>query len=107
MKTYGLIDQSGRVFAFEVSVLGLGRRGLCRVAATVPGALVTKRPRFLSWFRQDEFCRFRVDGDDYAAMEPFGDNSRYWVGPDPPRWLPQTQRVRDAFERDKKPWFWP
>src|SRR5450432_419149 len=106
MKTYDVVDKSGRVFAFEVSNSGLGRRGLCRVVATVAGAVITKRPLFLSWYREEYFCRFEIDGDEYAANEPYGDNSRYWIGPQPPRWLPQTDRLRDAFARFKKPCLW-
>jgi len=98
MKTYDLHDDQNRVFAFEIRNLGLGRDGVCRVVETIPGATLVRRPKkFLSWFREDTFCEFTVDGETYEVEEPFGDNSRYWVGPRPPRWLPQTERVRDAF----------
>ena len=98
MKTYELLDTDGRVYAFEVNNSGLGRKGVCRVVETIPDATIIRRPKFLSWFREEVFCEFDVDGKTFVAWEPYGDNSRYWIGPEPPRWLPQTQSVRDAFE---------
>ena len=98
MKTFELLDEEDRMFAFEVNNAGLGRKGVCRVVDTIPGAQIIRRPKFLSWFREDVFCEFLVDGRTFVAWEPFGDNSRYWIGPEPTEWLPQTQSIRDAFE---------
>jgi hypothetical protein len=97
MTTYPLYDVERRLFAFEVSNLRISRRGVCRVVQSIPGASLTRRPRVLSWFREDVFCEFDVDGETYIAEEPWGDNSRYWIGPQQPRWLPQTERVHRAF----------
>ena len=98
MKTYELVDEDGRLFAFEVNNAGLGRKGVCRVVETIPGAQINRRPKFLSWFREEVFCEFSVDEKTFVAWEPFGDNSRYWIGPEPTEALAQTQSVRDAFE---------
>ena len=98
MKTYDLLDESGRLSAFEVSVLETDRRGVCRVVLSIPGAKLIRKPKWFSWFREEEFCEFEVDGEKFVAWEPYGDNSRYWIGPDPARPLPQTQLVRDAFD---------
>ena len=98
MKTYEILDEDGRIFAFEVNNAGLGRKGVCRVVETIPGARITRRPRPLSWLREEVFCEFEVGGKTFVAWEPFGDNSRYWIGPEPTRWLPQTTSVREAFE---------
>jgi len=98
MKTYELLDEDGHFFAFEVGNSGLGRRGVCQVVETIPGAKVVRRPKFLSWFREEEFCEFVVDGKTFVAWEPYGDSSRYWIGPEPIEPLPQTQSVREAFD---------
>jgi len=98
MKTYELLDTGGRIYAFEVNNSGLGRKGVCRVVETIPGTTIIRRPKFLSWFREEVFCEFDLDGQTFVACEPYGDNSRFWIGPEPPRWLPQTESVRDAFE---------
>jgi len=42
-----------------------------RLLAEFSGATVIRKPkRLFSWFREGAFCEF----------EPYGDNSRYWVG---------------------------
>ena len=98
MKTVDLLDDSGRVVAFEISVLETDRRGICRVVESIPGAKLIRSPKRFSWSKEDVFCEFEVDGEKFIALEPFGDNSRYWIGPDTARHLSQTQRVRDAFD---------
>jgi hypothetical protein len=99
MRIYDLRDAETRVFAFEVEIPRGGRRGLCRIVKAIPNAVLIRKRKFLSWFREASFCEFTVDGELYEAEEPFGDNSRYWIGPQAPRWLPQTAKVRDVFER--------
>ena len=102
MITHDLLDEDGRVYAFEVDNVGLGRKGVCSVVETIPGARISRRPKPLSWFREEVFCEFSVDGVAFVAWEPFGDSSRYWIGPEPPEWRPQTQSVRDAFAVHKE-----
>jgi len=97
MQVYDLHDDQNRLFAFEISNISVGRRGVCHVVETIPGASLKRRPKLLSWFRESAFCEFIVDGELFVAEEPWGDNSRYWIGPNPPRWLPQTEKVRAAF----------
>jgi hypothetical protein len=108
MTVYDLKDADGRVFAFEVDNITLGRDGLCRVVSTIPGATLRRRPvRFLSWFRESTFCEFELDGLLFSADEGlWGDDSRYWVGPEPPRWVPQLEAVRQAF-LDHEPFIGP
>jgi hypothetical protein len=31
--------------------------------------------------RSDDRLIFRYNGDDWVVHEPWGDNSRYWIGP--------------------------
>ncbi|HWG11313.1 MAG TPA: hypothetical protein VN693_07445 [Rhodanobacteraceae bacterium] len=98
MKLFDLTDKEGRAFAFEVENIALGRRGFCRVVQTIPGATLLKTPRLFSWFREETFCIFSVAGATFSAWEPFGDNSRYWVGPEPVGYAHQISLVRAAFE---------
>jgi hypothetical protein len=98
MNLYDLRDEDGRVFAFEVSNLFLSRRGVCRVVRRIPHARLLKQPPVFScWSGDEEFCEFEIDGVNFVAWEPFGDNSRYWLGPKPPLWVPQFSPVREAF----------
>ena len=99
MKVYDLRDKEDRVFAFQIENVVIGRREVCYVVSRIPGATLLRRPvRFLSWFRESTFCEFELEGVRFSADEgPWGDDSRYWVGPEPPRWVPQLQVVRQEF----------
>jgi hypothetical protein len=97
MRVHDLIDETGRVFAFEVSNTIIGRRGACAIVNQIRGSKILRGPRFFSWFREDQFCAFEVNGQRFVIEEPFGDNSRYWIGPEPPLWCEQVDAVRQAF----------
>ena len=99
MKVHDVHDNEGRVCAFEIDNIAIGRRGVCRAVNRIPRAKLLRRPvRFLSWFRESSFCEFELDGVRFSVDEgPWGDDSRYWVGPVPPRWVPQLDVVRQAF----------
>lgn len=85
----------------------LTRGGLGRLVHRIPGCRVTRRPiPFMRWSVQEkeEFCEFEVDGVTFVAWEPWGDNSRFWVGPktmggETPQWSPAVDHVREAFRR--------
>jgi hypothetical protein len=96
MKVHDLKDEQGRVFAFEVPNTLLTRRGACKLVESIPGArLLSGRAEL----RQQEFCSFEVQGKNFKVWEPWGDNSRYWVGPEPAQWCEEVSIVRDAFVR--------
>ena len=106
MTVFDIKDAEGRVFAFEITNSFRRRRGLCNLVARIPGCRLVKRPCLLSWFREAEFCEFDIDGIRFVVEEPFGDNSRWWIGPRPPRWVPQIATVRQAFIDDRDTPFW-
>jgi len=60
---------------------------------------IVRRPKFLSWLRESEFCQFEVEGITFVVEEPFGDNSRYWIGPRPPRWVSQNRSGAPSLRR--------
>jgi hypothetical protein len=98
MTVYDIKNDDGHLCAFEVDNSALGRRGLCRVVCQIPGVTLLRRPRFLSWLREATFCEFELDGVRFSADEgPWGDDSRYCIGPKPPRPVAQLQIVRQAF----------
>jgi len=99
MDIYDLRDAEGRIVAFEVENSSLGRHGACRVADKIPRARLLRRQRHFAWSGRDDFCEFELDGITFVIEEPFGDNSRYWVGPKPPEFVPQITVVRDFFAR--------
>jgi hypothetical protein len=93
MKTYPDTRPDGTVASFEVSnffpwSLGFMRR----VLNSVEGVTGYKR----QWFNEDRFT-FVYRGRACVVNEPFGDNSRYWIGPterEPPL---DMSAVHDAF----------
>jgi hypothetical protein len=93
MRTYAIRDEHGNLFAFEVSSL-LGRRIARRIVASVPGARVVR-----SNLRSDVFCEFQVAGEAFAIEEPFGDNSRFWIGPVGGQGGEAIQAARSQFEK--------
>lgn len=95
MRTYRLIDDQGRLVAFEVSSL-LGRRLACRVAASVSGAHIVSTN-----LREDRFCEFDIGSSRLAIEEPFGDNSRYWVGPVNGLAAEAVERVQAHFAKSR------
>ena len=97
MKTYAVENEHGKLHAFEVPNSFLSRKGVVKLVSKIPGASIIKRPRFFSWFREDEFCKFEVDGQLFVVEEPYGDNSRFLISAEPPGWCPQLEVVIKAF----------
>jgi hypothetical protein len=99
MRIYELKDKKGRMFAFEVENAFLGRAGVCKVVQAIPNIQIIRKSKMLSYFREESFCEFIIDGKRFEAFEPFGDNSRYWIGPKPPKWCKQVSEVSKAFTK--------
>jgi hypothetical protein len=82
MNTYPIVDpkQGDNPFAFEVENAYLSRRTVARLLGRLDA--VTKvglGGRFGS--SNDVRVEFKFKNRDYIVLEPFGDNSRYWIGP--------------------------
>lgn len=99
MKTYGINNESGKLFAFEVGNVFLGRRGACRVVRSIPGVRIHRLPKGWPHSNEDIFCEFELGGQHFEIYEPFGDNSRYWVGPKSAKDTEEILVIRAAFEQ--------
>ena len=95
MELHDIIDQIGRVLAFEVE--NIGRMQIVQAVESLPGVQMTRRPKWLSELREEDFCDFVFEGHLFRIWEPFGDNSRYWIGPEPARWCEQVEKLRVLF----------
>ena len=103
MKTYDLKDGDGQLYAFEVGSL-LFRNGVSHILRRIPGVSIVWAP---SRFKApsgavDAFCEFELEDVRFIVCEPWGDNSRYWVGPKvddgkAPHATSQIGSIRDAF----------
>ncbi len=99
MRIHEIKDKKGRVFAFEVSSSSIGRGGICSVVKTIPNSKIIREYRKFSFFSKDEICKFKVNGQLFKVSEPWGDSSRFWIGPDPPKYCKQTIIVKKAFAK--------
>ena len=97
MRIHDLKDEQGRVFAFEIDNLWMDRTSVGAVVTSIPGAELRDLHR--SWWGPDEFCEFVLHGKTFVVWEPWGDNSRYWVGPSPPEFTEHIDAVRATFAR--------
>jgi len=104
MKVYDLQDKEGRNFAFEVPNSFIGRSEVARIVGAIPGATLVRKPKMFSFVSEEEFCEWEINGVHFKAWEPFGDNSRFWIGPNPVRWTSEIQVVRHAFLQHRPFW---
>lgn len=80
MKTFPLAKESGHAFAFEIENAYVSRRMIAQLLRRAEGVTeVHLRGRFGS--SDETRVDFKYLGYDYVVWEPFGDNSRYLIGP--------------------------
>jgi hypothetical protein len=99
MQVYDLNDKNDQVFAFEVNNTSLGRSVVVEIIQALHNVKIISRPKALSWLREDVFCEFEVAGCLFQVLEPFGDSSRYWIGPKDNQRHPQIDTIRELFLR--------
>jgi hypothetical protein len=80
MKTYPLKDKNGFQIGFEIENVYISLRKIVKLLSTIKEVSDIK-PRRLFDFRNENHIEFDYTGNDFVVMEPFGDNSRYWIGP--------------------------
>jgi len=87
--TYPIHDSKGTMFACEIDNAYIGLEDLARLLANVADVhAVRARAPFSA--TNDTLVTFEYRGVPFIVLEPLGDSSRYWIGPDNP----------DAFEVD-------
>ena len=81
MKTYPILSKDGsRTFAFEVDNIYIAPAAAAHLLAEVDGVTdVALRKMFSK--SSDIHVEFKFLGQPYIVWEPYGDNSRYWIGP--------------------------
>ena len=105
MITYPIVGntEGTGLFAFEVENVYVLPRRIARILAGIDEVTAVRLwPLFRSTDRRVEF-RFR--GRDFMVWEPYGDSSRYWIGPqddndDRPI---DISVIEDAFKRYRPP----
>lgn len=77
-KVFPIESASGVVYAFDVEAVYFSRRSLRRILLSVPGVSHLER----SIEVEGSIYKFMYRGKNCMVWEPYGDNSRYWVGQD-------------------------
>jgi hypothetical protein len=76
MKTYPFTRSEGQIFAFEIPAFGLWTGALARLLQRAPGIANVRRV-----WADDNRLAVEVNGEPFVVWEPWGNNSRYWIGP--------------------------
>lgn len=103
MKTFPVqsADSNSKV-GFEIENAYASPREVARILSEIAG--VSDIQRVGSWFSGSDIrLRFHYQKDSYVVVEPFGDNSRYFIGPESQQLTSdQIEQVETAF-RSYKP----
>lgn len=104
MKTFPVKNSlDGRLIAFEVENAYIGPSTVARLLRQVEGVSNVERRRPFSG-SSDIHVRFKHGGHSCIVWEPYGDNSRYWIGPESPDTFPQDMRfVESVFDEYRPP----
>ena len=79
MKTYPIYTDNGELRGFEITSYWVRFAPLYKILKSVNGVAEVKR----NWFNEDRII-FLYHGKKAVINEPWGDNSRYWVGIEDP-----------------------
>ena len=81
MRTYPVFNKDGvRSPVFQIENVYAGTATVARLLASVEGVTDVKQRQMFSKSR-DILVEFKYLGRPYIVLEPWGDNSRYWIGP--------------------------
>ena len=81
MRTYELHRDDGYFLAFEIENVYVRPKKIGEILGMVDGVTDVKVRRPLGASR-DVHVAFKYMDINYIVWEPFGDNSRYWIGPE-------------------------
>ena len=96
MKIYEIRTRNNaEVYAFEIDS-GIGRRKTVTVVRSIDRVSIAEKSTGCD-LSEAAFCEFSILGDDFHVFEPFGDSSRYWIGPKDNKAHPGILLIIDAF----------
>lgn len=101
MKTFPAFVKDQHVLAFEVRNTFLPSSSIVALLKSVEG--VSEVTSFRLFSRHGEIrAEFKYKNLDFIVVEPFNDNSRYWVGPkDMNALVTDIGRIESAFQSYK------
>ena len=80
MKTYALALENGTNYAFELENIYIRPKKIAALLAEVDDVtnIILRKPFSSS---SDTHVEFKYHDKDFMVWEPYGDSSRYWIGP--------------------------
>lgn len=96
MRTYPHLRPDGSLRGFEVTSAWTVFGPLLKLLRSVEGVTEVQR----NWFDEDRIT-FKFHGKPAVVNEPYGDNSRYWIGLQDPEASPDIDitPLHQAFEK--------
>jgi hypothetical protein len=104
MKTYPSVDESsGQTVAFEIENIYINISNVARIIANIDGVTeVRVRKPFTKW--EEIHIWFKYLNHECVVWEPFGDNSRYWIGSkNPKETTTDMNKIENAFKQYDPP----
>ena len=99
MKTYPILKDDGTMRGFEITSAWVTFRPLYKILRSIDGVTDVRRQRF-----NEDHLVFNYYGEPFLVNEPFGDNSRYWIGPkDPDNSQHDMNPIHKAFQQYRSP----
>lgn len=81
MKTFPLLNDGGEMTGFEISSLFFpSSASVSRFFAKCPGVQLTQQRKMFE-SGNEVHAELAFEGNTFIVWEPFGDNSRVWIGP--------------------------
>lgn len=82
MKTNSLFFEDGELFAFEIENVYISIRKSAMILAGISNVSDIRVRKLFSKGESNVHIKFKYFGVEYILMEPYGDSSDYWIGPD-------------------------
>ena len=78
-----IVSEDNGLIAFEIDNIYVGKTKIASILATVKNVTHLKiRKPFSN--EAEVLIWFEYEGEQFIVWEPYGDSSRYWIGPEKP-----------------------
>lgn len=101
MRTYRFPSDKSILFAFEIENAYIRPGKIAKLLASVNGVRNVRTGRNLS--SSESRVEFEFLGNEFIVWEPFGDSSRYWIGPKQEQQTSDISVLEKVFKDYKPP----